>query len=358
MSIVLITGAAGLIGSEAAEFYMREGFTVLGIDNDMRQSFFGAEGSTIWNKERLEKQYPNQYIHFNMDIRHKEGIHQLFAKYKDHIALIIHTAAQPSHDWAAKDPYTDFEVNANGTLNLLEATRIYCPEAVFIFTSTNKVYGDGPNSLSFVEQEHRWELAQDHPYHKGIPEEMSVDSCLHSLFGASKLAADILVQEYGRYFHMKTYSLRCGVLTGSKQAGVALHGFVNYLMKCGITKREYTILGYKGKQVRDVIHSSDVIHAFDCIFRNPVHHGEVYNLGGGRDGNISLLEAIHLCEEITGNPFAYTYVDQPRIGDHIWYVSSLDKFKAHYPNWRQRYTTRQIFEEIYEYNRERWMNEA
>ena len=356
MSVVIVTGAAGLIGSEAVEFFITQGFDVIGIDNNMRQIFFGDEGSTIWNSERLKQKYRKKYTHINLDIRNQDEINELFAKYKENIVLIIHTAAQPSHDWAAKDPYTDFSVNANGTLNLLEAMRSYCPESVFIFTSTNKVYGDRPNTLPFNETESRWEISADHIYFNGISEDMSVDQCLHSLFGSSKLAADILVQEYGRYFNLKTVSLRCGVLSGSRQSGVQLHGFINYLIKCNVMNIPYTILGYKGKQVRDVIHSSDVIRAFDCIFQHPRRGGEVYNLGGGRQSNISILEAIELSQQITGQKFCYQYSEQERVGDHIWYVSSLGKFRKHYPNWSLRYNIEGIFEEIFLFNEKRWKN--
>lgn len=354
MAVVIVTGAAGLIGSEAVEFFIAQGFEVIGIDNNMRQIFFGDEGSTIWNRERLKRKYRKKYTHINLDIRDRDKINELFAKYKENIVLIIHTAAQPSHDWAAKDPYTDFSVNANGTLILLEAMKLYSPEAVFIFTSTNKVYGDRPNTLPFTEMESRWEISSDHVYFDGISEDMSVDQCLHSLFGSSKLAADILVQEYGKYFNLKTFSLRCGVLSGSRQSGVQLHGFINYLMKCNMLKIPYTILGYKGKQVRDVIHSADVIKAFYYIFKDPKPGGEVYNLGGGRESNISILEAIELSQQVTGIPFHYEYVDNNRIGDHIWYVSSLSKFKNHYPEWGLKYTVKEIFIEIFEENNNRW----
>ncbi|MGG3465966.1 NAD-dependent epimerase/dehydratase family protein [Neobacillus pocheonensis] len=353
MSVVLITGSSGLIGSEAAEYYLMQGFNVIGIDNNMRRTFFGEEGSTIWNRERLVKTY-KKYKHFDFDIRDKDKIQHLFSGLKENISLIIHTAAQPSHDWAAKDPYLDFSVNANGTLNLLEAMRDHCPEAVFIFTSTNKVYGDRPNQLPFIERQNRYELEQNHANYKGISEEFNIDQCLHSLFGSSKLAADILVQEYGKYFNFKTFCLRCGVLSGSKQSGVPLHGFVNFLVKCNVQNIPYTILGYKGKQVRDVIHSTDVIQAFDCIFQNPRRGGEVYNLGGGRQSNISILEAIELSQEITGQRFQYSYSDQNRIGDHIWYISDLDKFKSHYPGWDLQYRIQEIFEEIFDENKDRW----
>ncbi|WNR43765.1 NAD-dependent epimerase/dehydratase family protein [Paenibacillus roseipurpureus] len=355
MSIVIITGSAGLIGSEATEFYASLGYKVIGIDNNMRETFFGPEGSTIWNRNRLEGVLGKKYEHHMMDIRQADQLNELFSLYGKEISLIIHTAAQPSHDWAVKDPFTDFGVNANGTLNLLEAMRHHCPEAVFIFTSTNKVYGDRPNTLPLIELETRWEIDPAHAFREGISEEMSVDQSMHSLFGASKLAADILVQEYGRYFNFKTVCFRGGVLSGSKQSGVQLHGFINYLMRCAITGTPYTIFGYEGKQVRDVIHSSDVISAFHAFYLNPRRGGEVYNLGGGRDSNVSMLEAIQLSQEITGREFVYTYSDTARAGDHQWYVSDLAKFKAHYPEWQQAYNhIRLIMEGIYEENKDRW----
>lgn len=265
------------------------------------------------------------------------------------IALIIHAAAQPSHDWAAREPLTDFGVNAGGTLNLLEAMRHYCPEAVFIFTSTNKVYGDQPNNLPLVELNTRWEIDPAHRYHNGIAESMSVDQCMHSLFGASKLAADVLVQEYGRYFNFKTVCFRGGVLSGSRQSGVRLHGFINYLMKCAMTGTPYTILGYKGKKVRDVIHAEDVVTAFHAFFTKPRRGGEVYNLGGGRASNVSVLEAITLVEEIMGKRLAHTYTDQNRAGDHVWYITDLSKFTTHFPEWQMKYSSiRMIMEDIYE----------
>ena len=354
MSVVVITGSAGLIGSEAVIFYGRLGYDVVGIDNNLRQYFFGAAGSTLWNRQRLEAQFSSGYKHSQADIRNAHAVNRLFARYKNNISLIIHAAAQPSHDWAAKEPLTDFSVNANGTLNLLEAMRRYCPDAVFIFTSTNKVYGDRPNHLPLVELETRWEINPDHHYQNGIPEEMSVDQCLHSLFGTSKLAADLLVQEYGKYFNLKTCCLRGGVLSGARQAGVPLHGFINYLMKCVMTGCVYTVLGYKGKQVRDVIASTDVISAMDAFYQNPREGGEVYNLGGGRPSNISMLEAIDLAQEITGKKLDHTYQEKHRSGDHIWYISDLKKVTSHYPKWKVTKNVRMIMEEIYEENKTRW----
>jgi len=296
----------------------------------------------------------DKYEHHNVDIRHTEDVGRIFSNHAADIALIVHTAAQPSHDWAAREPFTDFTVNANGTLVLLEATRKYCPEAVFIFTSTNKVYGDRPNTLPLVELETRWEVESNHPLHHGIPEDMSVDQSMHSLFGASKLAADVLVQEYGRYFGLKTVAFRGGVLTGPQHSGAQLHGFLSYLMKCCMTGAPYTIFGYKGKQVRDIIHSNDVVGAFDAFFRDP-RVGEVYNLGGGRESNTSVLEAIELAQEITGTEMSVRYTDENRAGDHVWYISDLAKFRVHYPRWGLSYgSVREIAEEIYEFNRTRW----
>ncbi len=349
MSVALITGSGGLIGSAAVRHFASRFERIIGIDNDMRSVFFGAEASTRWNVDRL-KEGVASYVHHDIDIRDREALEKLFKEHGTSIGLIVHAAAQPSHDKAAQIPYLDFEVNANGTLNMLELTRQHCPEAVFIFTSTNKVYGDNPNFLPLVELETRWEVAIDHPYYKeGIDEHMSIDHTKHSLFGASKVAADVMVQEYGRYFGMKTGTFRGGCLTGPGHSGAQLHGFLSYLMKCAITKTPYTIFGYKGKQVRDNIHSDDLVAMFDAFYRAP-RSGEVYNAGGGRFANCSMLEAIVLCERITGNKMNVTLSDDNRIGDHIWYVSDLSHFKEHYPGWQPRYgieeTLVQIFEEF------------
>ena len=346
MSVVLVTGSCGLVGSEAVSFFCEKGFDVVGIDNNMRKVFFGPDGSILWNQKRLQKKYKN-YRHLSVDIRDEANINHLFKKFNDDIVLIIHAAAQPSHDWAARDPKVDFGVNAIGTLNLLEAFRQNCPEAVFIFTSTNKVYGDRPNSLPLIETEKRYELPKEHQYYKGIDESMSIDDCLHSLFGASKVAADILTQEYGRYFGLKTASFRGGCLTGPAHSGAELHGFLSYLVRCCITKRKYTIFGYKGKQVRDNIHSSDLISAFYHFFQNP-RSGEAYNIGGGRFANVSVLEAIDICEKITGSKLDYEYIEKNRIGDHIWWISDVAKFKSHYPDWDYRYGIEDTIREIYE----------
>lgn len=357
MSVAIITGSAGLIGSEASKFFADLGLTVVGIDNDMRAEFFGVEASTAWNRKVLEQQLGSRYIHIDDDIRDYDAMERVFKRYDKSIRLVIHSAAQPSHDWAARSPRTDFSVNAVGTLNLLELTRIHSPEAVFIFTSTNKVYGDTPNHLPLVEQKTRWEIDPSHPYVNGISEDMSIDHSLHSIFGASKVAADVMVQEYGRYFDMHTTCMRGGCLTGPNHSGAQLHGFLAYLMKCAATGTPYTVFGYKGKQVRDNIHSSDLIHAMHEFLKAP-RIAEVYNMGGGRYSNCSMLEAISMCEEVTGRKFNWTYAETNRIGDHIWYVSDLSKFQNHYPSWKLEYDVRQILTEIYEYNRERWQAEV
>ncbi len=345
MSVALVTGSAGLIGSESVKFLIDKGFDVVGIDNNMREYYFGKDASTLWNRNFLIKTYKN-YYHFDIDIRDENEIEKIFKKFK--FNLIIHTAAQPSHDWAAKEPYTDFTVNANGTLILLENFRKYCPTAVFIFTSTNKVYGDTPNRLPLIELEKRYEIDKNHRYYNGIDETMSIDQSLHSLFGASKVAADILVQEYGRYFHLKTACFRGGCLTGPAHSGTRLHGFLSYLMRCCIWGQKYYIYGYKGKQVRDNIHSYDLVNMFWHFYENP-KEGEVYNAGGSRFSNCSILEAIELCEEISGKKLDYEYVDKNRIGDHIWYISDVSKFKNHYPQWNFKYSLLDILNEIYDY---------
>jgi CDP-paratose 2-epimerase len=353
MSIAIITGSAGLIGSEASRYFAKKGLKVVGIDNDMRSVFFGQEASTDWQRKKLETELGDKYEHHSIDIRDVDAINKLFERYQDNIVLIVHTAAQPSHDWAARDPQVDFGVNATGTLNLLEATRQHTPDAVFIFTSTNKVYGDTPNRLPLLELDTRWEIDESHRYYKGISEDMSIDGTLHSLFGASKVAADVLVQEYGRYFDMKTVCFRGGCLTGPNHSGTQLHGFLAYLMKCAATGNPYTVFGYKGKQVRDNIHSSDLIAAFDAFFENP-SVAKVYNIGGGRYSNCSMLEGIALCEEITGRKMNWTYSEQNRVGDHIWWIGDLTAFEADHPTWKLHYNVPRILKEIYEFNKERW----
>lgn len=353
MKRILITGAAGLVGSEAVKFFCEKGFDVVGIDNDMRRYFFGEDASTRWVLNELTSTYRNFRNHA-VDIRDPEALRPIFQEHRDDIKAIIHTASQPSHDWAAKEPVTDFTVNANGTLNLLELTRELCPAAVFIFTSTNKVYGDTPNALPLVEMETRWELDESHPYYKrGIDETMSIDHSKHSVFGASKVAADVMVQEYGRYFGLKTGVFRGGCLTGPRHSGAELHGFLAYLMKCAVTKKQYTIFGYKGKQVRDNIHSLDLVNAFFHFFQRP-RAGEAYNIGGSRFSNCSMAEAITLCEQISGNKMSIRYSETNRIGDHIWWISDVSKFKNHFPEWSLKYNINDILADIFEHNVKRW----
>jgi CDP-paratose 2-epimerase len=353
MKTVLITGSNGLVGSEAVRFFCSLGYTVIGIDNDMRRVFFGEEASTAWRREQLIEACSSQYIHYSIDIRDQAAVEEVFRIYGEDIQLVIHAAAQPSHDWAAREPFTDFSVNANGTLILLENTRQFCSQAVFIYCSTNKVYGDNPNLLPLIEQDTRWEIEPGHPYQQGIDETMSIDNCKHSLFGASKTAADLLVQEYGRYFDMKTGTFRCGCITGPSHSGAELHGFLSYIMKCTLTGTPYNIFGYRGKQVRDNIHSYDLVNAFYHFFQRP-RSGEGYNMGGSRFSNCSLLEAIQLCEEITGKKLDWRYQEGNRIGDHIWWISSNKKFKHHYPAWELTLTVQDILVEIFEQNKLRW----
>ncbi len=347
MKICLITGSSGLIGSESVAFFADKFDKVIGIDNNMREVFFGTNASTQWNTQRLIDTIPN-FEHYAIDIRNVEELEKLFSQFNTDIDLIVHTAAQPSHDWAAKDPFMDFTVNANGTLNLLEMTRKHSPEATFIFTSTNKVYGDTPNYLPLIELEKRWEIDEKHPYYKeGIDEMMSIDQTKHSLFGASKVAADVLVQEYGKYFGMKTGVFRGGCLTGPNHSGTQLHGFLSYLMKCAITGDKYTVFGYQGKQVRDNIHSWDLVNMFWHFYQDP-KQGEVYNAGGGRFSNCSMAEAIAMCTEITGKPMNYEYSETNRIGDHIWWISDVSKFKNDYPNWNWKYNINDILSQIHD----------
>lgn len=347
MDVALITGSAGLIGSESARFFSRKGFKVVGLDNDMRQYFFGAEASTDWNRVRLQEEF-REYEHHNVDIRDVPSLEKIFKTYGTDIKVVIHVAAQPSHDWAAKEPFTDFSVNANGTLNMLEMVRQHCRDAVFIFTSTNKVYGDTPNFLPLVELEKRWELDESHPWSAhGIDETMSIDHSKHSIFGASKVAADVMVQEYGRYFDMKTVCFRGGCLTGPDHSGTQLHGFLAYLMKCAISGTPYTVFGYKGKQVRDNIHCFDLVNMFWHFYQNP-RFGEVYNAGGSRYSNCSMIEAIEICEEITGKKMNWSYTDNNRIGDHIWYISDVRKFQKHYPDWKYEFGLKDILKQIFD----------
>ena len=345
MSVAIVTGAAGLIGSETSKRFHKEGLQVAGIDNDMRAKFFGPEASTGGTRRTLEQSLKN-YRHFEADIRDFGGIEAIFKKFGRDIKVVVHTAAQPSHDWASREPQTDFGVNAVGTLNVLEAARLHCPEAAFVFTSTNKVYGDTPNRLPLEAGDKRWEIEASHPYWPGIDESMSIDQTKHSLFGASKVAADVLVQEYGRYFGMKTVCFRGGCLTGPGHAGTELHGFLAYLMKCTVTGKPYRVFGYKGKQVRDNIHSHDLVEAFWQFLASP-RSGEVYNMGGGRHSNCSMLEAIELSQQISGRKLDWTYVEDNRIGDHIWWISDVRKFQRDYPNWKYRYDLQGILREIH-----------
>ncbi|MEW5847166.1 MAG: NAD-dependent epimerase/dehydratase family protein [Myxococcota bacterium] len=343
MPRLLVTGSAGLVGSESVRHFAGLGWEVDGVDNDMRRSFFGAEASTEWQRRQLEERHP-RYRHFALDIRDKTAMDTLF-KDRGPYDLIIHCAAQPSHDWAARDPLTDFGVNATGTLNLLEATRHISPKSVFIFMSTNKVYGDVPNELPLREQESRWEIDASHPFARGIDESMRIDSSMHSLFGVSKTAADLMVQEYGRYFGMKTACFRGGCLTGPAHSGTQLHGFLAYLVKCALTGTPYTVFGYKAKQVRDNIHSEDLVAAFHAFYDQP-RSAVVYNMGGGRESNCSMLEAVELTERITGKKLKWTYSEQARSGDHMWYVSDLTRFKTDYPGWRIRHRIADIVRDI------------
>ncbi len=346
METAIVTGSSGLIGSEAVRFLTEKGMRVLGIDNDMRREFFGDGASTEWNRKNLERDC-RHFRHCSLDIRSEKEMHRLFSETGKDIRLIVHAAAQPSHDWAAKDPFKDFTVNANGTLVLLEMTRRHCPQAVFIYLSTNKVYGDLPNSLPLVELETRWEIEESHPYYKnGIDESMSIDESTHSLFGVSKAAADLLVQEYGRYFGIRTACFRGGCLTGPGHSGAELHGFLSYLMICAMQKKPYTVFGYKGKQVRDNIHSYDLVNALYHFYLKP-GVAKVYNIGGGRFSNCSMLEAIAIGEEITGNKLQWVYEDENRIGDHIWWISDVSRFKKDYPDWDYEYDIAKIMEEIH-----------
>jgi CDP-paratose 2-epimerase len=346
VSVALVTGSAGLIGSEAARHFAGLGLHVVGIDNDMRKYFFGEDGSTAWSLLRLTSDLGDSYTHFDVDIRDRDMLGKIFERYGKDISLVIHTASQPSHDWAAKEPFTDFDVNAVGTLNVLEFTRLHSPDAAFIFCSTNKVYGDTPNRLPLVEQETRWEIDPSHQFAQGITEEMTIDHSLHSIFGVSKVAADVAVQEYGRYFGMRTASFRGGTLTGPAHSAAELHGFLAYLMRCVMEGRTYNLYGYKGKMVRDAIHSHDVLTAFEAFFRAP-RCGEVYNLGGGRQNSCSILEAFSRAEAVSGRKMVYDYVGKNREGDHICYISDLTKMRAHYPEWGLTKSLDDIFAEIH-----------
>jgi CDP-paratose 2-epimerase len=353
MSVAIVTGSSGLIGSETVKFLHGQGFDVAGIDNDMRAHFFGQEASVAWNTRQLTAGFP-RFQHHAIDIRDTTAVEEVFRRHGKDIELVVHCAAQPSHDWAARDPVTDFTVNANGTLVLLEATKKFAPEAVFIFTSTNKVYGDTPNDLPLVELERRWELDPAHPWSAhGIDEGMSIDQTKHSLFGVSKVAADVLVQEYARYFGMKTSVFRGGCLTGPAHSGAELHGFLAYLVRCAVTGKPYTIFGYKGKQVRDNIHSTDLVQCFWHFFRDP-KPGAVYNIGGSRYSNCSMIEAIDLIEDLGGNRVKYTLSGDARSGDHIWWISDVRRFQQDYPSWSYAYDMRTTLSEMITAAKERY----
>ncbi|MBV9212628.1 MAG: NAD-dependent epimerase/dehydratase family protein [Actinobacteria bacterium] len=353
MGVVVVTGSGGLIGSECVRRFAESGHEVIGIENDMRASFFGEDASTRGVSEDLAARYADEFRWIEADIRDRESITRLFGAERSRVELVIHTAAQPSHDWAASDPHTDFAVNALGTLNLLEAVRHNCPDATFAFCSTNKVYGDLPNHLPLEEHETRLELPTDHRWWQGIDTSMSIDHSTHSLFGVSKAAADLMVQEYGRYFDIPTVCFRGGCLTGPNHAGTQLHGFLAYLMKCTVTGEPYTVLGYGGKQVRDNIHSADFVAAISEFHRSP-RAAAVYNMGGGRFSNCSMLEAIEMCERIAARELDWELSDAARVGDHRWWVSDVSEFEADYPRWTLRYDVHAILAEIYERNVDRW----
>lgn len=353
MSTVIVTGSSGLVGSETVKFFHQQGFDVVGIDNNMRAYFFGADASTDWNTNHLTATLP-RFRHVSIDIRNAPSIESLFKAYGKSIRLVVHCAAQPSHDWAAREPVTDFSVNATGTLLLLEATRMYAPEAVFIFTSTNKVYGDTPNALPLLEMERRWELDTTHLWSEyGIDESMCIDQTKHSIFGASKVAADVMVQEYGRYFGMSTGVFRGGCLTGPAHSGAELHGFLAYLVRCAVEHRPYTIFGYKGKQVRDNIHSNDLVQCFWNFYMTP-RPGAVYNIGGSRYSNCSVLEAIDLIAELSGHEITYSVSEGARSGDHIWWISDVRRFQKDFPAWSYTYDLRATLGEMIDAANERY----
>lgn len=344
MSVVLITGSCGLVGSESSIFFSKKGFEVVGIDNNLRKTFFGKDGDVSWLKSKLKKQLKN-YKHYNTDIRSYTNLEKIFKYYKNKIEIIIHAAAQPSHDWAKNKPVIDFDVNAKGTLNLLELTKLYCPEAPFIFMSTNKVYGDNPNLLPLSEKKMRWEIKNNHKFINGIDESMSIDNCTHSFFGTSKTYADLVVQEYGKNVGLKTVCFRAGCITGPNHSGAKLHGFLSYLVKTSLKSKKYTLIGYKGKQVRDNIHSNDLASCFWEFYKKP-QYGEVYNVGGGRYSNCSILEALNIVQNYTGIKIKKNILNKNRIGDHIWYISNMKKFKKMYPKWKQKYSTKKIITDL------------
>jgi CDP-paratose 2-epimerase len=356
MPVAVVTGAGGLVGAESSTYLCEQGFDVVGIENDMRAQFFGPAASTTRQTQLLAESYDTFRL-ADLDIRDADAVDRVLAGHGTKIELVVHAAAPPSHDWAASDPATDFGVNAGGTLTLLEAARKHCPEATFVFTSTNKVYGDRPNSLPLVELETRVDLPPDHRFYPGVDTSMPIDRSLHSLFGVSKAAADLLVQEYGRYFGMPTVCFRAGCLTGPRHAGARLHGFLSYLMRCAITGQPYTVYGYGGKQVRDNLHSADLVRAFAAFHAAP-RAGAVYNIGGGRPVNCSMLEAIDLCERIAGKPLDWTLSDEARIGDHRWWISDLAEFESDYQAWSPAVGVEQMLHEIHDENAEAWAAEA
>ncbi|MDC3138429.1 NAD-dependent epimerase/dehydratase family protein [Candidatus Pelagibacter sp.] len=349
MSLAIITGSSGLVGSESVNFFCDKGFEVIGIDNNLRKFFFGKNGSTSWIKSQLIKRNKN-FRSLDIDIRNFSKLNHLFKKYSKNISVIIHCAAQPSHDYGKKFPFLDFHVNATGTLNLLELTKKYCPTAPFIFMSTNKVYGDSPNNLKILEKQTRWELNKTDINFKGINENFSIDNSTHSFFGVSKTYADLIVQEYGKNIGLKTVCFRGGCITGPNHSGASLHGFLSYLVKSSLNKKEYSLIGYKGKQVRDNLHSNDLVKCFWEFYKKP-KSGEVYNIGGGRYSNCSIIEALNLVEKLTNSKIKRKIIKSPRVGDHIWYISNTSKFKKHYPNWKQIYNTKKIIEELIDYQK-------
>jgi len=346
VKIALITGSCGLVGSESVEFFIKKKFTVIGIDNDLRKFFFGNEASTKWIKSFLEKKYNKNYIHFNSDISKINDIEKIFKKYKHNIKVIIHSAAQPSHDWAASNPELDFNVNAIGTLNMLNLTKKYLQKNTpFIYMSTNKVYGDNPNKLKIIKNKTRFELAKKNNYPNGINETMSIDNCVHSFFGVSKLSADLMVQEFGVNFGMNTVCFRAGCITGSKHSGAKLHGFLSFLVKSTIRDKKYTIIGYKGRQVRDNIHSSDLVNCFWEYYKNP-RKGVVYNIGGGRKCSCSIIEAIKKIEKKTNIKVKLKTLKKARTGDHIWWITDNKKFMKDYPNFKIKYNIDKVIDEL------------
>jgi CDP-paratose 2-epimerase len=357
MPKAIVTGSGGLVGSDAVARLVTEGFDVIGLENDMRAEFFGPDASTAPTSQRLIDAYPTAFRNVELDIRDATGVDAIFAEHAADLELIIHAAAQPSHDWAARAPHVDFSINATGTLNLLESARKHAPDASFVFCSTNKVYGDLPNQLPFVETALRWELPEDHRWYGGIDTTMSIDRSTHSLFGVSKAAADLMVQEYGRYFDMPTVCFRGGCLTGPNHAGVQLHGFLSYLMRCTVAGETYTVFGYRAKQVRDNIHSADLVEAFLAFHRAP-RAAAVYNIGGGRASNCSMLEAIDACERISGRELQWKLADAARVGDHQWWISDLADFTVDYPAWKLRYNVDAILREIHDANVEQWSTAA